>query len=180
MDDAYCICETREQAEAFLKAAAEYADRMGLKLNPSKTAVAPIKRSKPVFLKRTYSYVPPEAGGGREGRLEVRMSACAVRASRKHLKNIARLRILDVLPYETEEQVRASIRSVCLSTSHSAGLARKLLNESGLGVFRSSSRRAGGGFDFYVLTLTCSMFRHLSDLSRPLQAKLLCESSSQS
>ena len=133
MDDAYCICESRQRAEEFVGAIARFAAKMGLALNPKKTRVAPAKRAKITFLKRVYSYVPPDLSRAAPASLEIRMAACAVRASRRHLKGVARLAAAGVLDDADVAAVRAALHANCASTSHPAGLERKLLRESGLG-----------------------------------------------
>ena len=56
----------------------------------------------------------------------------AARASRRHLKGVAHLAAAGVLDGGDVAAVRAAVRANCSSTSHSAGLGRKLLSESGL------------------------------------------------
>lgn len=132
MDDAYCICETRQRAEGFVEDTARAAAKMGLALNPKKTRVVPAKRAKVSFLKRVYSCVPPGPRDARPSHPEIRMAADAARASRRHLKGVAHLAAAGVLDGGDVAAVRAAVRANCSSTSHSAGLGRKLLSESGL------------------------------------------------
>ena len=149
MDDVYCICETRKRAEGFVEDTARAAAKMGLALNPKKTRVVPAKRAKVSFLKRVYSCVPPGPRDARPSHPEIRMAADAARASRRHLKGVAHLAAAGVLDGGDVAAVRAAVRANCSSTSHSAGLGRKLLSESGL----DGDARAGLEFSPLCRTL---------------------------
>ncbi len=130
MDDAYCICATYDAARAFLERYERMAHELGLNLNKKKTRIVPVKRTKLTFLKRVYSFDANKCGGA--GGLEITMAACAMRASRHHLKGIAHLYDRGALSDEDVVQVLASLKSNVLSTSHAAGLYHKFVRESGL------------------------------------------------
>ena len=82
-------------------------------------------------------------------RAKKRSRRSAARASRRHLKGVAHLAAAGVLDGGDVAAVRAAVRANCSSTSHSAGLGRKLLSESGL----DGAARAGLEFDPLCRTL---------------------------
>ena len=83
MDDFYCICKTREQAQEMLQFASKSAKRMGIALNQKKCHILNLHNSKIAFLKRVYSFYD-------SGNLCMKMQNKALRYSRKHLKSVCK------------------------------------------------------------------------------------------
>lgn len=128
MDDAYCICETKNLADEFLARYRDISSSLGLVINERKTHVLSIKKSKVTFLKRVYIFDANKCAGA--GGLDIYMSACALRASRHHLKGVVSLHRKGVLTDDDLAQVLASLKSNVASTSHPAGLYNKFIRES--------------------------------------------------
>lgn len=124
MDDAYCICPSKEKALEFLQCFERMARALGLSINAKKTRILPAKHAKITFLKRVYSFDAKKNAGA--GGLEITMAARAVRTSRRHLQGVKHLHHEGVIADDDMQQVYASVKSNVASTTHPAGLYRKL------------------------------------------------------
>ena len=83
MDDAYCFCENREQAERVLAGYERRVNQLGLRLNKRKTRIVDCHTGQLTFLKRVYSVQD-------DGSILIRMHHKALRASRRHARNLIR------------------------------------------------------------------------------------------
>lgn len=81
MDDAYCFCENREQAERVLAGYERRVNQLGLRLNKHKTRIVDCHTGQLTFLKRVYSVQD-------DGSILIRMHHKALRASRRHACNL--------------------------------------------------------------------------------------------
>lgn len=83
MDDAYCFCKNREQAERVLAGYERHVNQLGLRLNKRKTRIVDCRTGQLTFLKRVYSVQD-------DGSILIRMHHKALRASRRHARNLVR------------------------------------------------------------------------------------------
>lgn len=83
MDDAYCFCKNREQAERVLAGYERRVNQLGLRLNKRKTRIVDCRTGQLTFLKRVYSVQD-------DGSILIRMHHKALRASRRHARNLIR------------------------------------------------------------------------------------------
>lgn len=83
MDDAYCFCKNREQAERVLAGYEWRVNQLGLRLNKHKTRIVDCHTGQLTFLKRVYSVQD-------DGSILIRMHHKALRASRRHARNLIR------------------------------------------------------------------------------------------
>lgn len=83
MDDAYCFCKNREQAERVLAGYERHVNQLGLRLNKHKTRIVDCHTGQLTFLKRVYSVQD-------DGSILIRMHHKALRASRRHARNLIR------------------------------------------------------------------------------------------
>ena len=83
MDDAYCFCKNREQAERVLAGYERRVNQLGLRLNKRKTRIVDCRTSQLTFLKRVYSVQD-------DGSILICMHHKALRASRRHARNLIR------------------------------------------------------------------------------------------
>ena len=81
MDDAYCFCESRSQAERVMTGYERRIGQLGLQLNRNKTRIVDCHTGQIVFLKRVYSLKE-------DGSLLVRMHHKALQAGRRHARNL--------------------------------------------------------------------------------------------
>ena len=123
MDDAYCICGSRERAEEFLEMLSRESARLGLSLNMKKTRVVDPSHGEVPFLKRMYSF-------SADGSLEARMAAKALRCTRRHLKGVRRLHGAQVLDDADLRAVENGVRAGCAGLTHARGLLRRKLHVS--------------------------------------------------
>lgn len=115
MDDAYCFCENRSQAEQVKAGYERRVNQLGLQLNQRKTRIVDCLTGQIAFLKRVYSLQE-------DGSLLIRMHHKALQAGRRHSRNLI----------HAYDGVHVSLRTIQDSwTSHESTLTG-LSNRRGL------------------------------------------------
>lgn len=116
MDDAYCFCEDRDQAERVYRRYANILENFGLELNPRKSRILDCRTETMTFLKRDYEM--------RDGGTTVNMSSKALRASRRHIRNLIRRYDGVNVDLHTLSMSWQSHRNVLTGLTNEHGMAR--------------------------------------------------------
>lgn len=117
MDDAYCICGSRRQAETVFRGYAKVLRGLGLELNPRKSRIVDCRTETMTFLKRDYAV--------HDGHVEVRMNAKALRAARRHARNLIRRYDGAHVGLRTVEDSWQSHKATLTGLTHAHGLAER-------------------------------------------------------